>query len=124
MKSYYLLSLILIMILSGCKSSNEPKPSPSPVNLSSMYSTEEGKYYLVALGTNEEQELEFQQVFDENIEKIAGSYLNGSPNEVELQKLNIHEMPVYIVIGTEKEIFRTDHLSELNQFLHDDKFLP
>lgn len=119
MKKFYLLCLLLIIVLSGCKSGNEPIPSPS-LNLSSMYSTEEGKYYLVALGTNEEQESEFQQVFDQNIEKISGYYQNGTPNDVELKTLNIEELPVYIIFDTEKEIFRTDNLIELNQYLHDE----
>ncbi|WP_152394291.1 hypothetical protein [Paenibacillus guangzhouensis] len=116
MKKIYLLCLLSIIVLSGCKASNEPSPS---LNLSSMHSVEEGKYYLAVLGTNEEQESEFQQVFDKNIKNISGYYQNGTPNDVELQTLNIHELPTYIIFDTEKEIFRTDNLNELNQYLHD-----
>ncbi|MCM3625760.1 hypothetical protein M3194_00100 [Paenibacillus glycanilyticus] len=118
MRRFYLLSLLFMIVLSGCETSIKPTPTPS-FNLSYMHSKEEGKYYLVALGTNEEQDLELQQVFDQNKERISGYYQNGTPNDVELRTLNIHEFPVYIIFDTEKEIFRTDNLVELNQYLHD-----
>lgn len=31
--------------------------------------------------------------------------------------LNIDDVPKYIVFDTEKELYRTDNLNELNQFL-------
>ncbi|WP_201008377.1 hypothetical protein [Paenibacillus glycanilyticus] len=98
---YYLLCVLLMIVLSGCESSNKPTPPPS-FNLSSMHSKEEGKYYLVALGTNEEQDLEFQQVFEQNIEKVSGYYQNGTPNDVELQTINIHELPILYLIQKKK----------------------
>lgn len=82
-----------------------------------MYSDVKGKYYISVFGTTDEQYLEFQQVFDKNIEKISVYYQTGTPSDEELQMFNINDLPKYIVFDTDKELFRTDDLYELNQFL-------
>lgn len=115
MKIIQIICIIGIMILSGCDTlKNETIPSSIT---SSMYSNEEGKYYLAALGTTEEQNLEFQQVFDQNIKILTGYYQNGTPSNMEMKMFEIEDIPKYIVFDTEKEIYRTDYLNELNQFL-------
>ncbi|GIP29403.1 hypothetical protein J23TS9_45330 [Paenibacillus sp. J23TS9] len=114
MKVIFLIMAVII-ILSGCNAGKvETLPLSKP---SFMYSNVEGKYYVAAFGTTAKQFLEFQQVFDQNIEKITGYYETGTPSDEELQMFNIKDLPEYIVFDTEKELFRTDNLDKLNQFL-------
>ncbi|MGM1045849.1 MAG: hypothetical protein ACQEXX_06860 [Bacillota bacterium] len=115
MKIIQMICLIGIMILSGCETiKNETTPSAIPL---SMYSDEEGKYYITALGTTDKQNLKFQQVVDQNIKIITGYYQNGTPSNTEMKMFEIGDLPNYIVFDTEKELYRTDALNELNQFL-------
>lgn len=115
MKLIQALSIVVIIILSGCNADNN-KTYHSPIP-SSFFSDVEGKYYVTAIGTTDEQNLEFQEVFDQNIRILSGYYQTGSPDDKDLQMLNIDDVPKYIVFDTEKELYRTDNLNELNQFL-------
>jgi hypothetical protein len=115
MKLPQIISITAIIILSGCVAGNNKILHSS--NPTYMYSEVEGKFYITAIGTTDDQNLEFQKVFDQNIENLSGYYQNGSPNENELQKLNITDLPMYFVFDTEKELFRTDNLNELNRYL-------
>ncbi|MCV4230539.1 hypothetical protein OHJ21_05095 [Virgibacillus sp. LDC1] len=115
MKLIQLLSIVVIIILSGCNADNN-KTYHSSIP-SSFFSDVEGKYYITAIGTTDEQNLEFQEVFDQNIRILSGYYQTGNPDDKELQMLNIDDVPKYIVFDTEKELYRTDNLNELNQFL-------
>ncbi|MGM1048138.1 MAG: hypothetical protein ACQEXX_18625 [Bacillota bacterium] len=115
MKIIQIICLIGIMILSGCDTLKNETISSSIQ--SSMHSDEEGKYYITVLGTTEKQNLEFQHVIDQNIKIITGYYQNGTPSNTEMEMFEIKDLPKYIVFDTEKELYRTDILSELNQFL-------
>jgi hypothetical protein len=115
MKFLQVISIVTIIILSGCDESNNKTLHSSIPTF--MYSEVEGKFYITALGTTDEQNLEFQKVFDQNIEILTGYYQNGSPNDNEIQKLNITDLPMYFVFDTEKELFRTDNLNDLNRYL-------
>ncbi|MEF2965872.1 hypothetical protein V3851_08530 [Paenibacillus sp. M1] len=115
MKIIQIICIVGLMILSGCDTlKSEAIPSSIP---SSMYSDEDGKYYIVALGTTDIENLEFQQVFDQNIKIITGYYQNGTPSNMEMKSLEIEELPEYIVFDVDKAIYRTDSINELNQFL-------
>lgn len=95
--------MAVIIILSGCNAGKvETLPLSKP---SFMYSNVEGKYYIAAFGTTDEQNLEFQQVFDQNIEKITAYYQTGTPSDEELQMFNIKDLPEYIVFLQKKNYF-------------------
>lgn len=119
MKLFQILSISAIIILSGCDAENNKILQTS--NPSYLYSDVEGKFYIAAIGTTDEQNLEFQKVFDKNIEILSGFYQNGSPTDKELQLLNIGDVPKYIVFDKEKELLRVDNLNELNQYLSNHK---
>ncbi|WP_211748684.1 hypothetical protein [Paenibacillus sp. Marseille-Q4541] len=115
MKIIQLICIIGIMLLSGCDTlKKETVPSSTP---STMYSDVEGKYYITALGTTDKQNLEFQQVIDQNIKIIAGYYQTNTPSDAEMKMYEIKNLPKYIVFDTEKEIYETDNLNELNHLL-------
>lgn len=106
--------LIVIVLMSGCDEADQEVPPYIP---KFMYSDVEGKYYITLLGGAEQSSMEFQRIFDQNVEIITGYYENRTPSDKELKRLQIERLPVYLIFDTEKEVLRTGDLNELALFL-------
>jgi hypothetical protein len=105
-----LLLLILLIVLSSC--SNKEKDEI----ITSMLSDTENKFYLTALGASPEIT---NLLVDENRNVVVGYYSNEHPSEAEIKALEIKKLPIFIVFDTKKEVFRTNDVIELNEYLID-----
>ncbi len=81
-----------------------------------MLSNQEGKYYITALGASTELNSDFETIIQKYIDKIAGYYTNENPSEIEKRQLHVDEKPVFIVFDTQTEVYRTNVISDLDDF--------
>lgn len=106
----------MIAVVSGCSGVDKAE------RISSMLSDEEGKYYITILGDSQEIEKEFEEVvFQSNINSVAGYYINENPSDAEIRDLEIKDKPIFIVFGTENEVYRTNDINDLNNYLLESK---
>lgn len=83
-----------------------------------MLSDEKGEYYIVILGASKEIEKKFEtEIFQNHMKKISGYYINGNPSDKELKDLAVNEKPLFIVFDTESEVYRTNNILDLNDYL-------
>jgi hypothetical protein len=113
MRFLSLLALVIV-VLSGCDEAVQDTYSYIPAF---MYANVEGKYYIASLGATEQFDIEFQRLFDDNMDVITGYYENKTPEDKELNRLQIKSLPVYLIFDTKQEVLRTDSLIEVTQFL-------
>lgn len=85
--------------------------------ISHMLSSQEGSYYLAIFGASEQDLSEFQAAYQNNSVKITGYIAEEEPGEQLKRELNIVRKPTYIVFDTESEVFRTNDLTTLKEFL-------
>lgn len=115
-KRYRILFLFILIIgVTGC-SALEKKEI-----ISFMLSDDEDRYYITILGAPQKVQEAFEvEVYQPNINKVLGYYSNGNPSKEEMKALNIGREPTFIVFDTKTEVFRTNNLQQLNQFLLDE----
>jgi len=86
-----------------------------------MLSDDEDRYYITILGAPQQVQEEFEvEVYQPNLNKVSGYYSNRNPSEEEMKVLNIGKEATFMVFDTKSEVFRTNNLQQLNQFLLDD----
>jgi len=114
-KRYRLLFIFILIIGgTGCSAFRNKEI------ISSMLSDDEDRYYITILGAPQQVQEEFEvDVYQPNLNKVSGYYSNGNPSEEEMKVLNIGREPTFIVFDTKSEVFRTNNLQHLNQFLLD-----
>jgi len=111
----YLISIfsMLLLIFAGCSNGINKEQ-----RISSMLSEEEGKYYITILGASQNIETKFEsEIFQKNINRISGYYANENPSDAEIRDLEIKEKPIFIVFDTENELYRTNDINDLNDYL-------
>jgi hypothetical protein len=88
--------------------------------ISTMLSDQEGKYYITVLGASTQLRSDFErEIVQSYIDKIAGFYTNQNPSEIEIRQLDVVEKPIFIVFDTQSEVFKTNNIIELNEYLKD-----
>lgn len=82
-----------------------------------MLSSEEGRYSLAIFGAPEQDASEFESAYQNNSVKIARVTSEEEPGDQLKKELNIVGKTTYIVFDTESEVFRTNNLTTLKDFL-------
>ncbi|MBD0384113.1 hypothetical protein [Paenibacillus sedimenti] len=104
---------MVMLVFAGCSNGVSKEQ-----RISSMLSDEEGKYYITILGASQNIEKKFEsEIFQNNINKISGYYLNENPNDAEIRDLEVKETPIFIVFDKENEVYRTNNINDLNDYL-------
>jgi len=107
----FLLLVAFIIGIAGCSGIGKQDL------ISPMLSNKEGIYYLAIFGASEQDASEFEAAYDNNSAKLTGYIAEEEPGEQLKRELNIVSKPTYIVFDTESEVFRTNDLTTLKEFL-------
>lgn len=84
--------------------------------ISSVLSKDEERYYLVVLGASQEMRSKIHAIINStNI--ISGSTMSGDPSDRWVRALGIENELTILLFDSEKEIFRTNNIEELNDFI-------